>query len=71
WTLYGHLKINPFYFQLINLMQKPPAGELCSVPHEPTFYRQISLLAKEKPVEGSPLFLLQTCTEQLVVNGKI
>ncbi|WP_244585091.1 hypothetical protein, partial [Escherichia coli] len=23
------------------------------------------------PVEGSPLFLLQTCTEQLVVNGKI
>ncbi|EPO9888764.1 chloride channel protein [Escherichia coli] len=26
WTLYGHLKINPFYFQLINLMQKPPAG---------------------------------------------
>ncbi|EJM7131502.1 LysR family transcriptional regulator, partial [Escherichia coli] len=37
----------------------------------PTFYRQISLLAKEKPVEGSPLFLLQTCTEQLVVNGKI
>ncbi|MGZ9916270.1 hypothetical protein ACXYTH_24705, partial [Escherichia coli] len=29
------------------------------------------LLAKEKPVEGSPLFLLQTCTEQLVVSGKI
>ncbi|WP_032235559.1 hypothetical protein, partial [Escherichia coli] len=25
----------------------------------------------EKPVEGSPLFLLQTCTEQLVVSGKI
>ncbi|HGV6875733.1 TPA: LysR family transcriptional regulator, partial [Escherichia coli] len=45
--------------------------ELCSVPLEPTFYRQISLLAKEKPVEGSPLFLLQMCTEQLVVSGKI
>ncbi|HHU9719866.1 TPA: hypothetical protein ACUKXN_005537, partial [Escherichia coli] len=23
------------------------------------------------PVEGSPLFLLQMCTEQLVVSGKI
>ena len=53
------------------LTLKSIAGELCSVPLEPTFYRQISLLAKEKPVEGSPLFLLQTCTEQLVVNGKI
>ncbi len=38
------------------LTLKSIAGELCSVPHEPTFYRQISLLAKEKPVEGSPLF---------------
>nr|DAU42295.1 MAG TPA: hypothetical protein [Caudoviricetes sp.] len=26
WTLYGHLKINSFYFQLINIMQKAPAG---------------------------------------------
>ena len=42
------------------LTLKSIAGELCSVPLEPTFYRQISLLAKEKPVEGSPLFLLQT-----------
>ena len=25
---------------------------------------------KEKPVEGSPLFLLQMCTEQLVESGK-
>ncbi|MEX3051729.1 hypothetical protein AB4P03_03485, partial [Escherichia coli] len=41
------------------------------VPLEPTFYRQISLLAKEKPVEGSPLFLLQMCMEQLVAIGKI
>ncbi|MDD0414239.1 hypothetical protein PSZ80_09065, partial [Shigella sonnei] len=32
---------------------------------------QISLLAKEKPVEGSPLFLLQMCMEQLVAIGKI
>ncbi|MCV8928448.1 hypothetical protein ODV90_12980, partial [Escherichia coli] len=38
---------------------------------QPTFYRQISLLAKEKPVEGSPLFLLQMCMEQLVAIGKI
>ncbi|EAA0449922.1 hypothetical protein ACY3KV_001913, partial [Shigella sonnei] len=29
------------------------------------------LLAKEKPVEGSPLFLLQMCMEQLVAIGKI
>ncbi len=35
------------------LTLKSIAGELCSVPLEPTFYRQISLLAKEKPVEGS------------------
>lgn len=32
------------------LTLKSIAGELCSVPLEPTFYRQISLLAKEKPV---------------------
>ena len=56
---------------LPELTLKTIADELCSVPLEPTFYRQISLLAKEKPVEGSPLFLLQTCTEQLVVSGKI
>lgn len=30
------------------LTLKSIAGELCSVPLEPTFYRQISLLAKEK-----------------------
>lgn len=54
------------------LTLKSIAGELCSVPLEPTFYRQISLLAKkEKPVEGSPLFLLQMCMEQLVAIGKI
>ncbi len=38
------------------LTLKSIAGELCSVPLEPTFYRQISLLAKEKPVEGSTVF---------------
>lgn len=53
------------------LTLKSIAGELCSVPLEATFYRQISLLAKEKPVEGSPLFLLQMCMEQLVAIGKI
>ncbi|HCS1606759.1 TPA: LysR family transcriptional regulator, partial [Shigella dysenteriae] len=56
---------------LPELTLKTIAGELCSAPHEPTFYRQISLLAKEKPVEGSPLFLLQMCMEQLVAIGKI
>ncbi|MCN5591204.1 LysR family transcriptional regulator [Escherichia coli] len=56
---------------LPELTLKTIADELCSVPLEPTFYRQISLLAKEKPVEGSPLFLLQMCTEQLVEIGKI
>ena len=53
------------------LTLKSIAGELCSVPLEPTFYRQISLLAKEKPVEGSPLILLQMCMGQLVAIGKI
>lgn len=53
------------------LTLKSIAGELCSVPLEPTFYRQISLLAKENPVKGSPLFLLQMCMEQLVAIGKI
>ncbi|HAY0106867.1 TPA: LysR family transcriptional regulator [Escherichia coli] len=56
---------------LPELTLKTIADELCSVPLEPTFYRQISLLAKEKPVEGSPLFLLQMSTEQLVEIGKI
>ena len=30
------------------LTLKSIAGEVCSVPHEPTFYRQISLLAKSR-----------------------
>lgn len=38
------------------LTLKSIAGELCSVPLEPTFYRQISLLAKEKPVEAVHCF---------------
>ena len=32
---------------------------------------QPELTLKEKPVEGSPLFLLQMCMEQLVAIGKI
>ncbi|EFB1499242.1 LysR family transcriptional regulator [Escherichia albertii] len=56
---------------LPELTLKIIAGELCSVPLEPTVYRQISLLAKETPVEGSPLFLLQMCMESLVMSGKI
>lgn len=38
------------------LTLKSIAGELCSVPHEPTFYRQISLLAKEKFRRQSTVF---------------
>ena len=53
------------------LTLKSIAGELCPfLTNQPSIDR-FRLLAKEKPVEGSPLFLLQTCTEQLVVNGKI
>lgn len=52
------------------LTLKSIAGELCSVPHEPTFYRQISLLAKEKPVEGSPLFLLFTTNVYGTTRGE-
>lgn len=46
-------------------------GTLCAVPLEPAFWRQISLAAKEPPVEGSPLFLLQDCMATLAAEGKI
>ncbi len=40
------------------LTLKATTGKLCSVALEPTFYRQISLLAKEPPVEGkSAIFI--------------
>ncbi|EAR3988792.1 LysR family transcriptional regulator [Salmonella enterica] len=54
---------------LPELTLKATTGKLCSVALEPTFYRQISLLAKESPVEGSPLFLLQKCMETLTDEG--
>lgn len=54
---------------LPELTLKATTGKLCSVALEPTFYRQISLLAKEPPVEGSPLFLLQKCMETLTDEG--
>lgn len=56
---------------LPELTLKATKGQLRSVPLEPTFWRQISLVAKEPPVEGSPLFLLQKCMETLVAEGGI
>lgn len=44
---------------------------LCSVPLEPAFYRQISLIASEPPVKGSPIQHLQNCLHQLVKAGHI
>lgn len=44
---------------------------LCSVPLEPAFYRQISLIASAPPVMGSPLQQLQNCLRQLVEAGHI
>ena len=42
---------------------------LRSVPLEPPFYRQISLIANDPPVSGSPLQLLHDCLRQLVDGG--
>ncbi|HFZ8994240.1 TPA: LysR family transcriptional regulator [Citrobacter freundii] len=56
---------------LPELTLKAIEGKLCSVALEPTFYRNITLLAKEPPVEGSPLCLLQTCMETLTHEGLI
>ncbi|HGY5075224.1 TPA: LysR family transcriptional regulator [Citrobacter gillenii] len=50
---------------LPELTLKAVGGQIRSVALEPTFYRQISLLAKEPPVDGSPLYLLQACMETL------
>lgn len=44
---------------------------LRSVPLEPPFYRQVSLIASEPPVSGSPLQLLHDCLHQLVRDGHI
>ncbi|SQS09435.1 putative transcriptional regulator [Escherichia coli] len=35
-----------------------------------SYQELVRTFPKEKPVEGSPLFLLQMCTEQLVESGK-
>ncbi|TKV06332.1 LysR family transcriptional regulator [Citrobacter sp. wls619] len=56
---------------LPELTLKAVGGEIRSVALEPTFYRQISLLAKEPPVDGSPLFLLQAYMESLTADGLI
>ena len=56
---------------LPELTLKAVGGKVRSVALEPTFYRQISLLAKEPPVDGSPLFLLQACMETLTADGLI
>ncbi|WP_253383275.1 LysR family transcriptional regulator [unidentified bacterial endosymbiont] len=55
---------------LPELTLKAVGGEIRSVALAPTFYRQISLLAKEPPVNGSPLSLLQAYMgSQLSLNG--
>lgn len=56
---------------LPELTLKAVGGQIRSVALEPTFYRQISLLAKEPPVDGSPLYLLQACMETLTADGLI
>lgn len=56
---------------LPELTLKAIGGEILSVSLEPTFYRHISLLAKEPPVNGSPLFLLQAYMESLTTNDLI
>ncbi|POT26083.1 transcriptional regulator [Citrobacter freundii] len=56
---------------LPELTLKAVGGKIRSVALEPTFYRQISLLAKEPPVDGSPLFLLQACMKTLTADGLI
>ena len=56
---------------LPELTLKAVGGQIRSVALEPTFYRQISLLTKEPPVDGSPLYLLQACMETLTADGLI
>lgn len=56
---------------LPELTLKAVGGQIRSVALEPTFYRQISLLAKEPPVDGSPLYLLQACMATLTADGLI
>lgn len=50
---------------LPELTLKTLAQPLRSVALEPAFYRHISLIASEPPVEGSPLALLEECLRQL------
>ncbi|MBV8042964.1 LysR family transcriptional regulator [Pluralibacter sp.] len=50
---------------LPELTLKTLAQPLHSVALEPAFYRHISLIASEPPVEGSPLALLEECLRQL------
>ncbi|MCS2149856.1 LysR family transcriptional regulator [Scandinavium manionii] len=45
--------------------------DLRSVALAPTFYRQISLLTRDPPVEGSPSGLLQACMKTLTAEEKI
>lgn len=44
---------------------------LRSIPLEPAFYRQVSLIANEPPIAGSPLQLLHNCLQQLVSDGSL
>ena len=56
---------------LPELTLKTLAQPLHSVPLEPAFYRQISLIAREPPIEGSPLQRLLACLHQLAHDGSL
>lgn len=56
---------------LPELTLKTLAHPLCAVPLEPAFYRQVSLVASEPPVAGSPLQRLHDCLHQLVRDGRL
>ncbi|WP_330982528.1 MULTISPECIES: LysR family transcriptional regulator [Enterobacterales] len=51
---------------LPELTLKTQDPSLHSVALEPAFYRHISLIARDPPVEGSPLALLERCLHQLL-----
>ena len=56
---------------LPELTLKTLAQPLHSVPLEPAFYREISLIASEPPVDGSPLQRLHECLPRLVGDGSL
>lgn len=53
---------------LPELTLKSVEHNLCSVALEPIFYRTISLVCKEEPIDGSPLALLDACLQQAALT---